>query len=60
MPLSWSYDAKGVAGAVVVAAFALLQATIFVASVVAIDKLSVGAGGALAVALEVTSALSQA
>ena len=44
----------------VVAAFALLQATIFVASVVAIDKLSVGAGGALAVALEVTSALSQA
>ena len=42
----------------VVAAFALLQATIFVASVVAIDKLSVGAGGALAVALEVISALS--
>ena len=53
-------DARGVSGAAMVAAFALLQATIFVATVVAIDKLAVGAGCGLALALEEISATTVA
>ena len=55
-PLSWFYESRGVAGAVGVAGFALLQDTIFVATIVAGDKLSVASGAALAVALETIAA----
>ena len=55
-PLSWFYESRGVAGAVGVAGFALLQDTIFVATVVAVDQLSVASGAALAVALETIAA----